>query len=43
MLLMGEADWVLAGGTENMSQAPHVIRGARWGSPLGKARMEDSL
>ncbi len=43
MLLMGEADWVLAGGTENMSQAPHVFRGARWGIPLGKARMADSL
>ena len=35
---------VLAGGTENMSQAPHVVRGARWGLPLGKApALEDSL
>ena len=43
MLLLGEADFVLAGGTENMSQAPHVIRGARWGIPLGAGSMEDSL
>jgi len=26
-----------------MSQAPHVIRGARWGIPLGKGGLEDSL
>ncbi len=31
-ILLGQADVVLAGGTESMSQAPHVIRGARWGS-----------
>ncbi|SDH99082.1 acetyl-CoA C-acetyltransferase [Alteribacillus persepolensis] len=40
---LGEANVVLAGGTENMSQVPHVIRGARWGLPLGKAPMEDYL
>ncbi|MDB4992850.1 MAG: 3-ketoacyl-CoA thiolase, partial [Myxococcaceae bacterium] len=28
-LLLGEHDVVLVGGTENMSQAPHVLRGAR--------------
>jgi acetyl-CoA acyltransferase 2 len=43
MLALGEADFVLAGGAENMSQAPHVIRGARWGIPLGAGSMEDSL
>jgi acetyl-CoA acyltransferase 2 len=43
MLALGEAEWVLAGGTESMSQAPHVIRGARWGMPLGPGEMEDSL
>ena len=42
-LLLGEANFVLAGGTENMSQAPHVIRGARWGIALGQGKMEDSL
>ena len=34
-ILLGEADAVLAGGTESMSQAPHVLRGARWGLRLG--------
>src|SRR5580765_1061702 len=39
----GEATWVLAGGMENMSQAPHVIRGARAGLRLGQGELEDSL
>ena len=30
-ILLGEADVVLCGGTESMSQAPHAVRGARWG------------
>ncbi len=42
-ILLGQADYVLAGGMENMSQAPHVIRGARWGLPLGQSKLEDSL
>ncbi len=40
---LGEATTVLAGGMENMSQAPHVIRGARKGFRLGQGAMEDSL
>lgn len=36
-ILLGSAHVVLCGGTESMSQAPHVVRGARWGLPLGKA------
>jgi acetyl-CoA acyltransferase 2 len=43
LLLLNEAQFVLAGGTENMTQAPHVIRGARFGIPLGQGRLEDSL
>ena len=43
LLLLGEASFVLAGGTENMTQAPHVIRGARSGIPLGEGGLEDSL
>src|SRR5436190_2452957 len=39
----GEATWVLAGGMENLSQAPHVIRGARGGFKLGQGQLEDSL
>ncbi len=42
-LLLDEADAVLAGGMENMSQAPHVIRGARKGWKLGQGAVEDSL
>src|ERR671910_776057 len=40
---LGEADVVLAGGTESMSQAPHVIRGLRGGLKLGQGKLEDSL
>jgi acetyl-CoA acetyltransferase family protein len=43
MILLGEADVVLAGGTESMSQAPHVIRGLRSGLRLGQGELEDSL
>ncbi len=42
-ILLGEARVVLAGGMENMSQAPHVIRGARAGFRLGEGQLEDSL
>jgi len=42
-ILLGRAKVVLAGGTENMTQAPHTIRGARVGIPLGKASMGDYL
>ncbi|HET9343749.1 MAG TPA: acetyl-CoA C-acetyltransferase [Candidatus Eremiobacteraceae bacterium] len=42
-LLLGEATYVLAGGMENMSQSPHVIRGARWGLGLGQGKLEDAL
>src|SRR3989454_8064907 len=38
----GEATWVLAGGMENMSQAPHVIRGARGGLGLGHGQLQGS-
>jgi acetyl-CoA acyltransferase 2 len=40
---LDEATTVLAGGMENMSQAPHVIRGARKGFKLGQGNIEDSL
>jgi len=43
-LLLGETQAVLVSGTENMSQAPHVLRGGREGWPFGKApQVEDSL
>jgi len=44
MLQLGEAHWIVAGGMENMSQAPHVLRGARGGIKLGPGPLlEDSL
>lgn len=44
MLLLGEGQIALAGGAENMTQAPHVLRGARSGYKLGQApQLEDSL
>jgi acetyl-CoA acetyltransferase family protein len=43
MIQLGEADVVLTGGTESMSQAPHVIRGLRSGLRLGQGQLEDSL
>jgi acetyl-CoA acetyltransferase len=42
-ILAGEADVVLTGGIENMSQAPHVIRGLRAGLKFGQGALEDSL
>ncbi|MEO8294254.1 MAG: acetyl-CoA C-acetyltransferase [Gemmatimonadota bacterium] len=43
-ILLGESNVVLAGGAESMSQAPHVLRGARWGLRLGPAApLEDLL
>ena len=43
MIRLGEARIVLAGGMENMTQAPHVIRGARAGFRLGEGKLEDIL
>src|SRR5918994_920355 len=43
MILLGEADVVLSGGMESMSQAPHVIRGLRNGLRLGQGQLEDTL
>ncbi len=43
-LALGSASYALAGGAENMSQAPHVVRGARKGFHLGQnVAFEDSL
>jgi len=42
-LLLGESELVLAGGMENMTQAPFVIRGLRNGLKLGGGALEDTL
>jgi len=43
MIQLGEASTALVGGMESMSQAPHVVRGARSGFALGQGKLEDSL
>src|SRR5438270_10661231 len=43
MIQLGEAALVLTGGFENLSQAPHVIRGLRTGLKLGQGKLEDYL
>src|SRR3954466_12454999 len=43
MIQLGESMVALAGGMEAMSQAPHTIRGMRWGVGLGEGKLEDSL
>ena len=43
LIQLGEAGIVLTGGIENMSQAPHVMRGLRTGLRLGQGKLEDYL
>lgn len=42
-ILCNEGDFILAGGTENMSQSPYVVKGARWGIRMGHAELQDYL
>ncbi|HUD72524.1 MAG TPA: acetyl-CoA C-acyltransferase [Dongiaceae bacterium] len=42
-LALDEAEVVVAGGMENMTQAPHVLRGLRSGLRMGDAKLEDAL
>jgi acetyl-CoA C-acetyltransferase len=39
----GEAECIVAGGMENMSQAPHLLKGYRWGSKMGHAELTDEM
>ena len=43
LLALQEADVVLAGGMENMTQAPHVVRGLRSAVRMGSLALEDAL
>ena len=42
-IAVGDADVIVAGGTENMSLAPHVLRGTRFGSPNKAPLVDDML
>jgi acetyl-CoA C-acetyltransferase len=39
----GYIDLILAGGTESMSNAPYLMKGARWGYRMGNAEIVDSM
>lgn len=43
MIKSGDADIVVAGGTENMSMAPYTSTGMRMGARMGETKMQDTL
>ncbi len=43
MIIAGDADIVVAGGTENMSMAPYALKNARYGYRMGNAPMIDTM
>jgi acetyl-CoA C-acetyltransferase len=42
-LLLGEAELVVVGGTESMSNAPYLLPSARWGARMGNTQLMDSM
>lgn len=42
-LMLGDCDFALAGGAENMSRSPYIMPAARWGSKMGDALMMDMM
>ena len=43
LIASGDADIIIAGGTENMSRAPYLVQQGRFGYRMGNAPLEDSL
>jgi acetyl-CoA C-acetyltransferase len=43
MISAGEAEIVIAGGAENMSQIPYILKDARWGARMGDKSMVDMM
>ena len=43
MIKLGDADIVIAGGTENMSQAPYLLKDTRWGARMGDKSIIDLM
>jgi acetyl-CoA C-acetyltransferase len=39
----GDADIIVAGGTENMSLAPYIMPAARWGARMGNTELVDTM
>ncbi len=42
-IVLGDAKCVAAGGMENMSQAPYLLKQQRWGAKMGNVKVEDSM
>lgn len=42
-IMAGEADFIMAGGSESMSNASHTVDGARWGKKFGNMELRDSM
>lgn len=42
-IMLGDADVILCGGTESMSNAPYIIPKARWGHRMGDAKIVDIM
>lgn len=42
-ILAGDAEIVVAGGTESMSQAPYLLKDARWGQRMGNGKLVDAM
>jgi len=42
-IMLGQSHLSLAGGVENMSRAPNIAQGARWGNRMGRAELDDIL
>ncbi|MFA8442057.1 acetyl-CoA C-acyltransferase family protein [Yoonia sp.] len=42
-LMLGDADFGLAGGAENMSRSPYIISDQRWGAKMGDIRTRDMM
>jgi acetyl-CoA C-acetyltransferase len=43
LIRAGECEIVVAGGMESMSQAPYLLRDARWGARMGDSQIVDSM
>ncbi len=42
-IMLGDADYALAGGAENMSRGPHIVPAARFGQKMGDASLSDMM
>jgi len=42
-ILLGDADIIVAGGMENMSRAPYLVEGVRWGNKMGNSQLVDLM